>query len=293
MINSRELYLDLLKRCLLNAVYGHAEVDMRPPFRQLASIWNVGAWLFRRCGLVLARLGSFDAHVRAEGLDWPPFAHTMVDLKRLDNVQWCVEQVLQTDDARERVRSPDNAFGIAISLQNSPHRNGRSSAPDAGFHKVPRDRPNPEKYPADGGDDHHAYPDLAVSLVEVQRNFALYGLLDDRVRFLEGWFADTLPNAPVERIAVLRLDGDMYESTINALAFLYPKLSIGGYCIIDDYGAVPGCRCAVEDYRREHGIVEAMRPIDWTGVFWKRESQEGLVEGKAAGRAIQALRDTG
>ena len=45
---------------------------------------------------------------------------------------------------------------------------------------------------------------------------------------------------------------------------------MGGYIIIDDYGAVPGCKAAVEDYRVKHGITEKIEPIDWTGVFWKR-----------------------
>jgi O-methyltransferase len=62
----------------------------------------------------------------------------------------------------------------------------------------------------------------------------------------------------------------MYESTIDALRYLYPKLSVGGYAIVDDYGNVPACKAAVDDYRAEHGITEDIRRIDWTGVFWQR-----------------------
>ena len=102
-------------------------------------------------------------------------------------------------------------------------------------------------------------------------NFERYGLLDDRVHFLEGWFKDTLPNAPIEQLAILRVDGDMYESTMDALRPLYPKLSVGGYLIIDDYGAIPACKAAVEDYRSEHGITEPIVEIDWTGAYCKRE----------------------
>lgn len=69
------------------------------------------------------------------------------------------------------------------------------------------------------------------------------------MRFLPGWFRDTLPTAPVDSLAVMRLDGDMYESTMVALESLYPKLSPGGFAIIDDYGAVAECKLAVEDYR--------------------------------------------
>jgi hypothetical protein len=76
---------------------------------------------------------------------------------------------------------------------------------------------------------------LAVSRDEVENNFRKYSLLDDKVVFLQGWFKDTLPNAPIEKLCVLRLDGDMYGSTIEALLNLYPRLSKGGFCIIDDY----------------------------------------------------------
>jgi O-methyltransferase len=68
---------------------------------------------------------------------------------------------------------------------------------------------------------------LAVSEAEVRANFQRYGLLDDQVRFLPGWFNDTLHDAPIDRIAVLRLDGDLYESTIQALDELYARLSPG------------------------------------------------------------------
>ena len=105
---------------------------------------------------------------------------------------------------------------------------------------------------------------------EVKKNFERYDLLDDQVRFLKGWFRDTLPSAPIEKLSVMRLDGDMYESTMDALVHLYPKLSVGGYVIIDDYGAIAVCRKAVEDFRREHKITEPLLEIDWAGVYWRR-----------------------
>ncbi len=109
-----------------------------------------------------------------------------------------------------------------------------------------------------------------VSLETVRDNFRQFELLDDRVRFIPGWFRDTLPGAPIDRIAVLRLDGDMYESTYVALSALYPKVSPGGFVIIDDFGALPRCSQAVHDYRFEHNITESLDTIDWTGVYWRR-----------------------
>ena len=130
--------------------------------------------------------------------------------------------------------------------------------------------PDPAKYPADADDKHHTYHELRVSLDEVKKNFVRYGLLDANVRFLKGWFRDTLQESPIERLAVSRLDGDMYESTVDVLTALYSRLSVGGYVIVDDYGAVKGCRLAVDDFRKNSGITDPLSPIDWTGVFWKR-----------------------
>ena len=110
----------------------------------------------------------------------------------------------------------------------------------------------------------------AISLEEVQDNFRIYSLLDDQGRFLRGWCRDTLPQAPVRRLAVLRLDGDLYESTMDALASLYPRLERGGYCIIDDYHDIDACRQAVTDSRDSHGISEEIKRVDWTAVYWQR-----------------------
>lgn len=86
-----------------------------------------------------------------------------------------------------------------------------------------------------------------------------------------GWFHEPLESAPIDRLAVVRLDGDMYDSTMVALRAFYPKLSTGGFLIVDDYGAEPGCRAAVTDYRKEFSVTEPMEEIDWTGVYWQRQ----------------------
>ena len=96
----------------------------------------------------------------------------------------------------------------------------------------------------------------------MQANFRAYRVLDDKVKFLKGWFKDTLPGAPIRSLAILRLDGDYYESTMDALTNLYDKLSVGGYVIIDDYGedSWTYCQKAVDDYRRDHGNRRADDP---------------------------------
>jgi O-methyltransferase len=129
--------------------------------------------------------------------------------------------------------------------------------------------PDPD-HPIDEGDRHFTFSQLSVPLEEVKANFQRYGLLDDRIEFLRGCFKDTLPAAPIERLGLIRLDGDMYGSTIDSLYALYPRLQPGGFLIVDDY-SLEGARRAVTDYRRDAGIEEPIREIDWTGVFWRRE----------------------
>lgn len=270
MNSAAALYLDLLKRCLTNWVYGDVEAEVVPP-EELLPPEAVRKLAVR--GVRLMRTKSFDPRQRAEGRDWPPTAHTMIGLKRLDNLQSCIEDVLARQVPGDLMETGVWRGGAAIFmravLKAYDVRDRWVWAADS-FAGLPP--PDPQRFPADAGDRHHTVGYLAVSLEEVLRNFDRYGLLDDQVRFLKGWFRDTLPTAPVRQLAVLRLDGDMYESTMEALIHLYPKLSPGGYLIMDDYGAVAGCRQAVHDYRSAHGVTEASCPIDWGGVYWQRQA---------------------
>jgi len=244
-----QLYLDLLKGCLTRLIFPDSCVN-----------------------LDLVPTGAFDPEARRNGQDWPSEAETMIGWKRLDSLQTCIEDILRNNTpgdlfeagvwrggASILMRGVLKAYGdthrivwLADSFQGLPHADA-------------------VRYPADAGDrlaDFNAY--LGVPLQEVKNNFARYGLLDEQVRFLAGWFRDTLPGAPVERIAVLRLDGDMYESTMDILESLYWRVSPGGYVVIDDYGALANCKAAVHDFRDKHRITERIQPIDWTGVLWQR-----------------------
>ena len=128
----------------------------------------------------------------------------------------------------------------------------------------------PQEFPHDEGCNLNLHTELAVSLEQVKANFARYGLLDQQVVFVEGLFQDTLPSLDVAQFALIRLDGDLYESTYVALDALYPKLSPDGFVIIDDYGVLPGCRAAVLDYRNLMGIEAPIHEIDWSGVWWQK-----------------------
>ena len=240
----RDLYLNLLERSLTGVLAAPVEISSDP--RLVRRPWAIF------------------------GDQWPTYLLTMVGSKRLRHLRWCVETVVAERVRGDLIECGAWRGGASILMQAvlKAHQKGSKTVWVAdSFEGLP---PPDPKYPADEGADWHEREDLAVSLEEVKGNFERYGLLDDRVRFLKGFFRDTLPDAPVERLALVRLDGDMYESTIDGLTNLYPKLSVGGFLIVDDYGAVEACKEAVHDYRRENGITEPIERIDWTGAYWRR-----------------------
>jgi hypothetical protein len=93
--------------------------------------------------------------------------------------------------------------------------------------------------------------------MQVEDNFRAYDLLSDRVKFHKGYFRDSLPRAPIERLSIIRADGDMYESTLDILFNLYGKLSVGGYVIIDDWN-IPVAQKAVHDFATWHGFSDEL-----------------------------------
>jgi len=215
---------------------------------------------------------SKDIENRSNGIGWPLNGYTMIGTKRMDNIRKCVEDILENDVPGDLIETGVWRGGACIYmraiLEAHAVKNRNVWVADS-FQGLPK--PNEDEYPEDAGDDLYTVEQLRVSKEDVEENFRRFNLLNDQVKFLKGWFKDTLPNAPIDKIALARLDGDMYESTMDGLINLYPKLSIGGYMIIDDYGAIPACAKAVSDYRDKNGITEEIKEIDWSGRYWKRE----------------------
>jgi O-methyltransferase len=261
----RGRYLDLLERAITHNLYHPPDTGEPTGFRRE----EFRRELERTGGVEGLSLGS-PQMARLKGRDLPIYAPTMVGRDRLRNVRRIVEQVVADRVPGDLIEAGCWRGGVGILMRGVLEAYGsrdRSVWLADSFQGVPA--PNEERYPADAGDLNHTADELAVSLGEVQSNFRRFGLLDERVRFLEGWFRDTLPGVRDRRWAVVRLDGDLYESTMDGLVNLYPGLAVRGYLIVDDFG-FPNCRAAVDDYRREHGITEPIERIDWTGVYWRR-----------------------
>jgi O-methyltransferase len=259
-------------------LYEDSDEILGRPTRHGKQHWKrgVGAVLasaFRPVGIELVKKRPYNAGAREYGRDWPARADTMVGLRRLHNVRVCIESVLTDGIPGDLIETGVWRGGTSIFMRGVLKAYGiedRMVWCADSFRGVPA--PSPKMYPADADADLDRYDILAVDVGTVKRNFARYGLLDEHVRFLVGWFKDTLPRAPIDHLAVLRLDGDLYESTIQSLEVLYPRLSVGGYCIIDDYGIIDACRKAVDDYRRSHHITDEILDVDGWCVYWRRTS---------------------
>ena len=244
----RSLYLDLLESSLIGTIIRDESV----------APWSKG----------------YDPTRRELGRDWPKFAFTMIGKARMRNLRQLTETILSEDVPGDLLEAGVWRGGACIYMRGILKAHGihdrRVWVADS-FAGLPP--PSNNQYPADRGDAHYAQEPLAVSLQEVRDHFARYDLLDEQVRFLKGWFKDTLPNAPVEHLALLRLDGDMYESTIQTLDALYWKLSPRGFIIADDY-ILPACKQAVDDFRSLHGITTKLEAIDGAAIYWRKPSEE-------------------
>ena len=198
---------------------------------------------------------------------WPLRAHTMVGRKRLRNIRECFETVVRNGVPGDLIETGVWRGGASIYMKGLVEAFGedRKVFVADSFEGLP---PADPRYRADTGAQ--KIPMLAISMEQVRENFEQYGLLDERVIFVKGWFEESLRNVDFGDLAILRLDGDMYSSTIQVLDQLYGKVSPGGVVLVDDY-SLPNCWQAIEDFRAANSIKETMHTVDWTGTYWRKE----------------------
>ncbi len=269
------LYVDLLKRILTRTGFDERSPVAIPRLPDGSVDVGALAALVEREDIQVMRRTSPDPVTREVGLDWPPpaDAETMIGTRRLDNLDRCITDIVANDVPGDLVECGVWRGGASIFMRGALEAAGddtRTVWMCDSFAGVPP--PDVEQFPEDELDQLWMFPELAVGPDQVRRNFQRYNLLDPRVRLVAGWFKDTLPNAPIESISLLRADGDMYESTIQILDNLYDKVSVGGWIVIDDYGAIEACRKAANDFRSKRGITDPIETVDWTAVCWRKGS---------------------
>jgi hypothetical protein len=247
----RSRYLDLLERSILNSIYGESRLEM----------------MLQR---VLQRL-RHPYLTRRGAIPWPSRAHSMIGEQRMRNVRELVERTLNENVPGDYIETGVWRGGACIMMRGVLEaygvRDRRVFCADS-FEGLPR--PDAENFPIDRRDRLFAFEELAVSEEKVRRNFAAYDLLDEQVVFLKGFFKDTLPGLGSQRFALIRLDGDMYQSTMDALINLYDKLSSAGFVIIDDYGVLASCRRAVHDFLDQRNLRVEITKIDEGGIWWQK-----------------------
>lgn len=244
------LYLELLKRCLTRSVLPDARYEIPDTSNPL----------------------PYSHELRLDGRDWPVEAFTMVGVKRLECLQQLLTNALEHGIRGDVVECGVWRGGASIFMRGVLVALGqtfRNVWLYDSFQGLPKPKPEYTRLGMSDADLTGYNNYLGVPLCTVRENFKHFDLLSENVKFVPGWFSDTLPQAEVNKIVLLRLDGDMYESTIVALESLYPKISPGGYVVIDDYGALEVCAEATNDFRKKHGITNPIVPIDWTGVYWQ------------------------
>lgn len=274
----RHMYLDLLKRALCNLIYPENELRIMYAQARAAAKQPVDVNLLMDIRNRLKEKFRELYECRRDGRRTvSQYSHSMIGLKRMDNIQVCAENIFEDAVPGDFVETGVWRGGAVIFMRAPLKVYGQENrlvwAADS-FCGLP-----PPELDQDAGYDFSKNRTLAIDLETVMNNFRTYDLLDDKVKFLEGWFEDTLPNAPIEKVALLRLDADLYKSTMDAMESLYDKVAVGGYVIVDDYGDLEPCRQEIDEFRDRRGITDPMIPVDWTGVYWRKG---GEVNGSSA-----------
>jgi O-methyltransferase len=261
-------YLGLLQSALTASLYPESSWLLLHPSGRLGAIKNSVLKAFSGRGFAVVKLRPFDQKARESGEDWPLFGYSMIGKQRLANIRYCLETVHREGIPGDFVECGVWRGGASIfakGVLNCLGDRTRKVWLCDSFEGMPVQRDEDKADPALAENSY-----LAVSLEQVRENFLRFGLLDERVEFIKGWFSETLPTAPVERISVLRLDGDYYSSTIDALNGLYDKVSSGGFVIADDYNSFQSCKQAIADFREAKKINTEIVPIDKQGIYFRK-----------------------
>lgn len=217
-------------------------------------------------------LDNSGRHDKIEGRNLYPTnaSKTMIGLKALNNIEYCINQINMYNIEGDFIETGVWRGGATIfmkALSDIFSMNRQVWVADAFEESFPK---SDNSIDIDEEWQRNVYDPLKVTLAEVTENFKKYNMLDENVRFLKGWFKDTLDTPEIKKLSLLRLDGDMYSSTMQSLITLYPKLQKGGYIIVDDYYSLDECRTAVNDYRKTYNITEEIIRVNWQCVYWKK-----------------------
>jgi len=221
----------------------------------------------REVGNGTVAIEDSDEFLRWKGMDCPADGYTMIGYKRLRNIYDLLKHALDNNLPGSFIETGVWKGGASILAAHVLKGTGRKVYVCDSFRGLPK----PDtKYPVDQNCHLFEQAHLRISKQDVMNNFQKFGLLNDNVVFVEGFFEDTLPTIK-DVFSLIRLDGDMYGSTWCALENLYPQLTSGAGCIIDDWILTPA-REAVYDYRTQIKEEAPIVDIDGIGVYWLKNA---------------------
>jgi O-methyltransferase len=265
----RRHHLELLKKFIIRYDFDHQEYSWKQ-VKIFPGKLKVLLPLLR----ILPRNWTFaelvsppDLESRRFGRDWPLTAESMIGLLRMNQLHESLDVIRNENIPGDIVETGIWRGGTVIfaaSYLSVYDMEDRKVFGCDSFEGLPE--PDP-KFPIDSNDIHSTIDFLRVSLPEVEHNLRKYLVDSGRVKLVKGWFEQTLPTLPVNKISILRLDGDMYSSTIDALNALYAKVSVGGIVIIDDY-CLEGAKMAVHDFFNTK--LPEIYDIDGTGAYFRK-----------------------
>jgi len=283
-----ERYLDLLKSALVNELY--VELEAQLLMSVLCSAQNLVMdlpefWAVRKDTALLEQLMTAKQDgetilLDTQGSDSTPgvdgnlrnyseFSYTLVGRKRLDHLQKCIEDILDNGVPGDFLEAGVWRGGCCILMRAvlaaRDCRDRRVWLADSFAGLPPSEWAEDRNYAMDSS----RLPVLAVTVEEVRENFRRFDLLNDTIRFLPGWFDESLPGSKTGPLSLLRVDCDLYSSTKTVLEELYSRVSPGGWVIIDDYGILPPCKQAVDEFRGCNGVSVPLESIDEHAVCWR------------------------
>jgi cephalosporin hydroxylase/SAM-dependent methyltransferase len=262
------LYLDLLRGALLDEHYLENELRIelllkavrageQPQPNMLANPARYMPGALRRSERT-RRAGELPTGPRSTE-ESSPLAYAGLGRTRLEHLESVLESIRNEGIGGDLVDAGTGRGGAAIFMRG--YVEARALPARRVWVADPFDGSTEAK---DGG------PDFPADLNSVREGFSRFGLLDERVVFLQGAPASVLRDAPLGEIALLRVDALAPSAVEEVLEAAYDRVAPGGFVVIDDYNA-PECQAAVDRFRAGRSIAEPLARIDWSAACWRRE----------------------
>ena len=267
------LYLDLLKKCLTRQLFDDDDFDVAPHSGSLKGrVARSALEVLASRNIRLVCRGQTRVEDKIEGIGWPAKAETMRGSRQLEFLESAVQRILSENvpgDLFEAGCWRGGAVIFMLGVLRALRQTGRKVWAADSFAGYPA--PTRHSYEADrflwSQRDY-----FSVSRAEFEQNVARYDLISDDLRILEGFFDQSIPKAPIWRLAMIRIDIEGYEGVRAALDVLYPKLSPGGFVVVDEL-EVAGCNHAIDEFFARTGRKEEILPIPQKkpkGAYWRK-----------------------